>query len=94
MSREWHENGRVHRLDGPAREFYYQSGQLKSCEWYIGNQRHRETGPAVEYFSKDGRRTGATYYLNGNLILKAEFKRHLALQKLAYHHMNQSGVSL
>ena len=53
---EWFQNGRLHRLDGPAVEwngdrFWYQNGRL-----------HRTDGPACEYLDGD-----KCWYQNGKL---------------------------
>ena len=42
--RQWSLNGKTHREDGPAIEFY---NGYKA--WYINDKRHREDGPAIEY---------------------------------------------
>ena len=41
-TQEWHVNGLLHRLDGPAR--IWPSG---SQEWWVAGQWHRLDGPAV-----------------------------------------------
>jgi hypothetical protein len=43
---EWFQNGKRHRLDGPAYE--YADGDK---EWYQNGKRHREDGPAFENVS-------------------------------------------
>ena len=40
----WYQNGKLHRLDGPACE--YADG---SMAWYQDGNLHREDGPASEY---------------------------------------------
>jgi len=40
---EWYQNGKLHRLDGPAVEC-----TKGYKEWYQNGQRHRLDGPAVE----------------------------------------------
>lgn len=40
----WWINGKLHRLDGPAKE--HKSG---TKQWYVNGKRHRVDGPAVEY---------------------------------------------
>ena len=42
--KRWYQNGKLHRLDGPACE-YANGGK----SWWQNNERHREDGPAVEY---------------------------------------------
>ena len=54
-TKEWHLNGRLHRIDGPARE--WADG---TKEWYINGKYHREDGPSVECANGD-----KTWYING-----------------------------
>ena len=54
---EWYQDGKLHREDGPARE--YANG---SKEWWVNGKLHREDGPAVE------RTNGSKeWWLNGKL---------------------------
>ena len=55
--KEWYQNGKRHREDGPAVE--YADGHKY---WYLNDKLHREDGPAVE--RADG---GKYWYLNGKL---------------------------
>lgn len=48
-TRMWYLNGRRHRTDGPAIEFFDGDRQ-----WYLNGQMHRTDGPAIELV--DGRR--------------------------------------
>ena len=57
--REWRVNGRLHREDGPARE--WPDGFR---EWRVNGVLHREDGPAVEWPSA-GRRA---WRLNGKKV--------------------------
>ena len=55
---EWrNENGRLHRLDGPAIEY---AGGTK--DWYQNDQLHRLDGPAVEWANGN-----TEWWQNGNL---------------------------
>jgi hypothetical protein len=47
-TREWFQNGKLHRLDGPAVE--WSSG---GKEWYQNGKFHRLDGPAVELANGD-----------------------------------------
>ena len=40
---EWYQNNKLHRLDGPAKEF-----KNGTKVWYQNNEYHRLDGPAVE----------------------------------------------
>jgi hypothetical protein len=42
-TKQWHQNGKLHRLDGPAVE--WANGDKK---WYQNGKLHRLDGPAVE----------------------------------------------
>ena len=53
----WHQNGKLHRTDGPAAEF---ADGTKF--WHQNDKFHRTDGPAVEY--ADGTKK---WYQNGNL---------------------------
>ncbi len=54
-TKEWYLNGKLHREDGPAREF-----PDGTKEWYLNGKLHREDGPACEYTN------GVKFwYLNG-----------------------------
>ena len=59
----WHLNGKLHREDGPAVEYYdgYKS-------WWLNGKRHREDGPAIEY--SDGHKCWA---LNGKELSEEEY---------------------
>ena len=58
----WCLNGKLHRTDGPARE--WADG---SKHWYLNGQYHREDGPAIE--EADGSKE---WFLNGNFIYALE----------------------
>ena len=53
----WYQNGKRHRLDGPAIE--YDDGQK---DWYQNDKLHRLDGPAIEYANGD-----KEWYQNGKL---------------------------
>src|SRR5690606_9557855 len=55
--KKWHQNGKLHREDGPACE--YSHGTKK---WYKNGKLHREDGPASEHVSGD-----KFWYQNGKL---------------------------
>lgn len=69
----WIENGRQHRIDGPAtirsngERYWYQNGRL-----------HREDGPAVDY----GNSTRSSWYLHGSWCCDAaEWARELLRER-------------
>ena len=63
-SKKWYQNGQLHRLDGPAREWY--DG---SKFWYQNGKLHRLDGPAVERI--DGTQE---YWISGCKYTESEFK--------------------
>ena len=56
-TKEWYQNGKYHRADGPAVE--YADG---AKDWFLNGNLHRVDGPAVEY--PDGTKY---WFLNGKL---------------------------
>jgi hypothetical protein len=84
--REWFQNGKLHRLDGPAIE--YADGHKI---WYQNDKRHREDGPACEYadggksWFQNGKRHredgpaiedsdgGKEWYIHGRVLTEEEF---------------------
>jgi hypothetical protein len=62
-SKYWFQNGKRHRLDGPACEYY--DG---SKDWYQNGKHHRLDGPAVEY--SDGSKE---WWINGTKYSEDEF---------------------
>ena len=67
-TKEWRQNGKLHREDGPASE--YANG---TKYWYRNGKLHREDGPAIEYAD------GAKYwYLNGVLYFEKRFQEKMS----------------
>jgi hypothetical protein len=62
---EWFQNGKRHRLDGPAIELA--NGHK---EWWQNNERHRLGGPAVEF--ADGIKS---WYIEGIGYTEEEFSQ-------------------
>jgi hypothetical protein len=54
-SKSWYLNGKLHREDGPAKEYAY-----GTKSWWLNGKRHRTDGSAIEHF--DGTKQ---WYLNG-----------------------------
>ena len=61
-AKEWCQNGKFHRTDGPAIE--YANGDKY---WYQNGEPHRTDGPACEYPNGDKR-----WYLEGREVTEAE----------------------
>ena len=89
-SKKWYQNGKLHRLDGPAVE------QFDGTKvWYQNGQLHRLDGPAVEYPNGDkswwfdGNRHCLdgpaaeningykAWYIDGVELTEAEFNKHI-----------------
>jgi hypothetical protein len=64
----WYQNGRYHRLDGPAIE--YVSGEKNWCQY---GELHRTDGPAIEY--PDGTKL---WFIEGRAYTKEEYNRRIS----------------
>jgi hypothetical protein len=68
----WYQDGKLHRLDGPASN--YSSKYKKYKNWYVNGILHREDGPAVI-----GNFEGNEWYLRGvRYKSKETFFEHLS----------------
>jgi antitoxin component YwqK of YwqJK toxin-antitoxin module len=47
-------NDKLHRIDGPAYIYYYESGKIYTVGYYINGQKHRLDGPAEIDYNCDG----------------------------------------
>jgi antitoxin component YwqK of YwqJK toxin-antitoxin module len=66
LREEWfNKNSEYHRVDGPARIWYYENGNIKSKSYFSNNKLHREDGPATIRYYENGRIEFEAYYLNG-----------------------------
>jgi hypothetical protein len=63
-SKSWYLDGKLHREDGPAIEYY--NGYKF---WYLNDKLHREDGPALEYYNGD-----KSWYLDGKKLTEQEHK--------------------
>ena len=61
--KEWYQNDKLHRLDGPAVEL---ADGVK--EWWKNDKVHRLDGPAVEYANGD-----KYWYIDGKELTEEEF---------------------
>ena len=59
----WYQNGKLHRLDGPAVE--WSDGDKF---WYQNGKRHRLDGPAIEFADGDKH-----WYIEGKELTEEEF---------------------
>ena len=66
-TKRWYKNGKKHREDGPAVEYY--SG---TKYWYREGKLHREDGPTIEYYNGE-----KSYYLEGRYYMKNDYYKYL-----------------
>ena len=50
----WYLNGKRHREDGPALQYFHSNGQKRYEYWYLRGKFHREDGPALQTWLKNG----------------------------------------
>lgn len=65
LYKEWQLDGKFHRTDGPAKEWFFTNGKPKKHEWYINDQKHRECGPAMIIFDAHGNAVNEEWWFNG-----------------------------
>jgi antitoxin component YwqK of YwqJK toxin-antitoxin module len=63
-------------------EEFYETGAPKSREWFYEHKPHREDGPADERFSPSGHIISTAYYLDGEGLSEAKYRRRVALRRL------------
>jgi hypothetical protein len=70
----WYINGKLHRLDGPAIDYFHYK------KWYVNGELHRLDGPAIEWANGD-----KEWWIDGKAInckTKKEFLRIVKLKAL------------
>jgi antitoxin component YwqK of YwqJK toxin-antitoxin module len=61
----WHQNGKLHRPDGPAWIWYRLDGSVEEEEWYQNGKLHRLDGPAWIGYRPDGSVEWEWWYWHG-----------------------------
>jgi len=61
----YNQQGQIHREDGPALIWYYNTGSIAYEVWYINGVWHREDGPASIDYNEDGSIQYEGWYING-----------------------------
>jgi len=61
----WSLNGKYHREDGPAYQWWYENGQKDYEWWYLNGKYHRDNGPAVQRWFRNGQKEYEWWLLNG-----------------------------
>jgi hypothetical protein len=65
-------NDKLHRENGPARQYWYENGKKCYEDYHLDNKYHREDGPACQYWYENGKKCYEDYYLNGKKVSKEE----------------------
>jgi hypothetical protein len=60
----WFLNGKKHREDGPASQFWFDNGQKKFEFWFLNGKYHREDGPANKFWFENGKKKSEYWFLN------------------------------
>ena len=71
---EWLENGKLHRLDGPAWIEYRPDGSVESEKWWENGKRHRLDGPAQIGYRPDGSVESEKWYRNDSKLGEEEVR--------------------
>ena len=71
--KEFWVNGKLHNLNGPARN------ASSYDEYYVNGELHREDGPAIEYHDEKNKGYD-TYFLRGKQLSKEQFDVAIAAQ--------------
>ena len=66
-------NGKFHREDGPAHQYWYENGQKESEVYYINDKIHREDGSAIKTWNQNGKKAYEMYYLNAIYYTREEW---------------------
>ena len=73
---QWLIDDQMHRTDGPAYLYWYDTG-LQQCEgWRINGKYHRIDGPAYRYWYHDGRLHYEAWWINGNDLKNKELEEY------------------
>ena len=70
---EWSLNGKRHREDGPAYQWWYENGQKEFEIWYLNDKYHREDGPAVKWWYLNGKKSNEQWFLNDKEYTREEW---------------------
>ena len=76
----WHKEGDIgylHKENGPACIWYYDTGKLSYEAWWVENKRHKIDGPACIDYDEDGTIIDKEYYINGENLTKEQWQEYL-----------------
>lgn len=71
-TKHWYTNGKYHRVDGPACEWY--DGEKR---WFVNGRLHRFDGPAVEWCNGDKQ-----WFVDGKEVTKEQHNLLVSIMKL------------
>ena len=75
-------DGKDHRLDGPARQYWFENGQLEWEVWCVNGKYHRLDGPAYQAWLENGQLIWRLWYISGvKYETEAEFQVAVDLYK-------------
>ena len=63
---EWFCNNILHRVDGPATQYWFDSGQLFAEIWYLNGETHRVNGPSNQEWVRNGHKKYEEWRVNNN----------------------------
>ena len=62
--KKWVKNNKSHRLHGPAKILYYETGLIQAEAWYENVKKHRLNGPAEILYYETGLKRFERWYEN------------------------------
>lgn len=65
----WYFDGKIHRVDGPAKITYDNRGHVTKQTWYQHDEISRADGPAVIIYYNNGRVFHETWYCRGTIYV-------------------------
>ena len=75
-------DGKRHREDGPAAQWWYKNGQKEMEIYYLDDKRHREDGPAYQWWYDNGQKCLKKYHLDGKEYSRRKWLVKLRKEKL------------
>jgi len=97
--RDFFENGRHSRVNGPAEIIFWDNGNLKKEVWRVNGVTTRDGGPAITFYRQDGTKSLERWYRNGlvhNEAGPAEvyYNKDGSIKKVSYNINNHASKPL
>lgn len=73
ISESWYQNNDLHRVNGPACIWYYDTKVPAHKEWRINDVMHRDDGPAFINYYESGNVQDEVWYTNGQVIREKHY---------------------